>query len=155
MKRAANQALHTMRAALCGLAIRESVGRHSCVSLVVGPTVVRALVYSGLAALGGAACVTIAAIMARAAAPGVPSFIGRYLAMFCWFGFGLGVIGTLGGIIARSRLPQKVLCTLVISVSVGIALLALYLHVTALPGLVGEPMLLDLSRSGPTNGLSQ
>ena len=30
-----NQALHTMRAALCGWAIRQLVGRPSCVSLIV------------------------------------------------------------------------------------------------------------------------
>jgi hypothetical protein len=126
-----------------------------CLSRDVGPTDVRAVIYSGLAAVAGAVCLAIAIIVARAEAAGTTPLVCRNLELLCWFSLGLGVLGTLGGIIARRGLPQKALSTLVISFSIGVALLALYTHATGLPRFVGEPMLINVSGTGPTNGLSQ
>jgi hypothetical protein len=114
---------------------------------------VRTVIYSGLAAVAGAVCLAIAIIVARAEAAGTTPLVYRNLELLCWFSLGLGVLGTLGGVIARRGLPQKALSTLVISFSIGVALLALYTHATGLPRFVGEPM--NVSGTGPTKGLSQ
>jgi len=112
---------------------------------------VRAVIYSGLAAISGAICIAIAIVVARAESAVTTPLVCRNLELLCWFSLGFGVLGTLGGIIARVRLVQKALGTFVISFSIGVVLLALYTHACGLPRFVGEPMSLHMRGTGPTD----
>src|ERR1039457_4098644 len=111
--------------------------------IIVGLFDVRALFYSGLAALGGAGCLAVASVVARAEAAGTTPFMYGNLTLLCWSGLALAVGGSLGAIVARKRLSQKALCTLIISFSIAVALIAVYTRVAALPRFIGEPMRLN------------
>src|SRR5206468_12573901 len=75
---------------------------------------------------------------------GIATAPGTYhwLVAGCWFGLAAGIAGAVGGVFARMRRASHTFTTLVISGCVGIALLAVWIQVTALPHYVKdrEPM---------------
>src|SRR5206468_1794682 len=93
----------------------------------------RIVFYSGL--LGVAGVVSLIAVHFVAHSQGfmtTPS-IYQLLTAGCWFSVVVGVLGAIGGLFARMRSASRNATTFIISLCVGVALLAIWTRGTALP----------------------
>lgn len=95
----------------------------------------RIVLYSGLLGVAGAACLAAVHIVARTQGFSTTPGIYQFLTLGCSFSLAVGILGVIGGLFARSRSrsANRNATTLVISLCVGVALLAIWTRVTALP----------------------
>ena len=89
-------------------------------------------------------------VVARDQVNWIPPDIYRLLTEGYWFSLAAGVLGTIGGLLARRRSASRSATTFVISLGLGVILLAIWTWDTALPRhiLSGErfPMQVDVPR---------
>ncbi len=102
----------------------------------------RAIIYSALLGLAGGACLVAVHIVSHIEGSATDPHTYRWLVAGCWFGLAAGVGGAVGGVVGRGRHASRSLTTLIISVCIGVALLAVWTRVASLPSYIRdrEPM---------------
>jgi len=102
----------------------------------------RIVFYSGLLGITGVICLVAVNFVVRDQDYWIMPGIYHFFTAGCWFSLVAGVLGALGGLFARSRSANRNVTTLIISVGVSVALLAIWTRRTALPPYAhfGEPM---------------
>jgi hypothetical protein len=107
----------------------------------------KALFCFGLLGLAGVACLATIHLVAYNEGSATTPLTSQLLTSGCWFSLGAGVVGAIGGAVARKRRSPKSFTTLIISLSVGVVMLAIWTRVKALPNYIRskEPMRVKLA----------